>query len=77
MSEVRDADGGEGMRKAKALRDAEGKISRAVEIALECGGYDGEHHKQWVIDQMLRVLLGDGYALVLDEVEGWEEGIAP
>ncbi len=30
----------------------------ALQIAAECGGIDGAHHKQWVIDQMVRALTG-------------------
>jgi hypothetical protein len=42
----------------------------------------GEHHKQWLIDQMVRVILGeDGYRQWrLDNGEtydDWDEGIAP
>lgn len=34
------------------------RISRALKVADECGGYDGSHHKIWVIDQMVRELTG-------------------
>lgn len=34
------------------------RIEAALKIALECGGVDGAHHKQWVIDQMVRALTG-------------------
>ena len=30
----------------------------AIEIAVRDGGIDGEHHKQWVLDQMVRALTG-------------------
>ncbi len=33
------------------------RIEAAIAIAERYGGIDGEHHKQWVIDQMLRVLM--------------------
>ena len=36
-------------------------IAKATEIAARFGMIDGAHHKQWVIDQMLRAVLGDGY----------------
>ncbi|WP_157249701.1 hypothetical protein [Nonomuraea typhae] len=32
------------------------RIGKAIEIAVECGRFDGSHHKMWVIDQMLRIL---------------------
>jgi hypothetical protein len=31
-------------------------INEALNIALQFGGTDGGHHKQWVIDQMVRIL---------------------
>lgn len=61
-------------------------IEDALEVARRHGGHDGEHHKAWVIDQMVRALLGDRYeAWVADAKAGddgpdtyeWDEGIAP
>ena len=62
------------------------RINKAIEVAYQYGGIDGGHHKQWVIDQMLRALLGDAYAEWVkqwqDGEDGpdtyeWDEGIAP
>ena len=66
----------------------EEKIQKALDIAFQYGQIDGDHHKAWVIDQMVRVLLGDigSYAKWIkdyeyDEETGdeyeWEAGIAP
>lgn len=56
----------------------EDRIKRARDVALQYAMYDGAHHKQWCIDQMLRAMLGDiGYATFLDEFEAWDEGIPP
>jgi len=58
-------------------------IDVAVEFAERFGMIDGEHHKQWVIDQMLRKLLADGYdewvvKMNADpEYSAWDTGIAP
>jgi hypothetical protein len=58
-------------------------MERSVEIALRYGMIDGCHHKQWVIDQMLREILGDKYDEVLKEYnadqdyETWDIGIEP
>lgn len=58
----------------------------AVSVAVQWGGIDGEHHKQWVIDQMVRALMGDGYERWVKDVcagedgpdtYSWDEGIAP
>jgi hypothetical protein len=54
------------------------RISRAMYYAGEFGYIDGAHHKQWVIDQMVRALTGcpvTGTAAVIDgeydpEVQG-------
>lgn len=36
----------------------EDRIKGAIEVAVRYGGIDGEHHKAWVIDQMVRHLTG-------------------
>jgi len=32
------------------------KIKEALSVIMSRGGVDGEHHKQWVLDQVVRVL---------------------
>lgn len=58
----------------------------ALDIVWRHGTTDGAHHKQWVIDQMLRALLGDDYDAWIDSmlrddsgdvVYEWDTGIAP
>lgn len=60
----------------------------ALGIAFKYGNIDGAHHKQWVIDHMVRALLetDEAYsAWVAEHNVGedgpdsyeWEEGIAP
>ena len=34
------------------------RIDLALEYAVKYGGIDGSHHKDWVIDQMVRALTG-------------------
>lgn len=57
------------------------KIKAAVAIGLRYGQVDGSHHRLWVIDQMLRKLLGDEYDDAIAENNGddyeWDTGIAP
>lgn len=59
------------------------RIVSAVEVAERFGMIDGDHHKQWVIDQMIRMLLGDGYQVWVDKMNAdedydpWNVGIAP
>lgn len=68
------------------MPDPSSRIFQALEIARRYGGIDGAYHKNWVIDQMVRALTGDGYAaFVADAKAGtdgpdtysWDEGIAP
>lgn len=62
------------------------QCDEALEIILRYGGIDGNHHKAWVLDQVVRVLTGENYAQwVTDAKDGedgpntydWDEGIAP
>lgn len=34
------------------------RIDKAISYAVRYGGIDGDHHKAWVIDQMVRALTG-------------------
>lgn len=64
------------------------RIEKALECANNYGGIDGEHHKTWVIDQMVRALCGTEAAYrqwVANHCDGedgpntygWDTGIAP
>lgn len=58
------------------------RIDQATDLILEYGGIDGSHHKMWVLDQVLRLLLGDRYEQAIAEYRNgseyeWDEGIAP
>ena len=62
------------------------KIKKAIDIAVRYGGIDGVHHKDWVIDQMVRILAGKNYNNIInDACDGedgpdtyeWDCGIAP
>jgi len=64
------------------------KIKKALELAFDYGSIDGGHHKMWVIDQMVRALLGSKKEYdkwIRDFCNGedgpstysWEIGIAP
>lgn len=48
------------------------RISDAIEMAVMYGGIDGAHHKNWVIDQMVRILAGDDYERIV--LERWFDG---
>lgn len=47
------------------------RIEAALDIARRFGQTDGDHHKAWVIDQMVRALTGDTYA---ETIRDWNHG---
>ena len=58
------------------------QIQDAVDVAHRFATIDGEHHKMWVIDQMIRYLLGEDYDNWVEEYNcggtyEWNTGIAP
>ena len=60
------------------------RIKEATIVAGRFGMIDGSHHKQWVIDQMLQLILGEqGYDKWVKEMNSdpeydpWDQGIAP
>ena len=65
----------------------EERIKKALEFAWSYGQIDGNHHKMWVIDQMVRALCGSDkeYSDWINSYEtpdgedywGWDIGIAP
>lgn len=68
--------------------DQDPRINQAVNLAFNCGQFDGSHHKMWVIDQMVRLLLGPKYEAFVTLHAGpitedgeptydWDTGIAP
>lgn len=68
------------------MTDEERKIETALNLIGQYGGTDGGHHKQWVLDQVVRILTGDEYAQwVREQKDGedgpetydWDEGIPP
>lgn len=64
------------------------RIKEALDIAWRYGCVDGEHHKMWTINQIVKVLCGgeDNYNKWIHEYEKplpdgdryiWDYGIAP
>jgi len=51
--------------------DVNARVATAISYAVRYGGIDGGHHKQWVIDQMVRALTGCP-VLVIDQAHGDE-----
>lgn len=64
----------------------EKRIAKALKLILQYGGIDGDHHKAWVLDQVVRALTGPRYKQWVKEAKagedgpetyGWDEGCAP
>lgn len=60
------------------------KEQEAIDLILRYGSNDGAHHKQWVLSQVLKILMGeDAYKKFIEEdpTHGeygeWDEGIPP
>lgn len=51
-------DPGELSRYCPGIPPASLRITKALELAVSYGGIDGDRHKAWVIDQMVRALTG-------------------
>jgi len=76
-----------GLPGASLAHSVQERALAALAVASECGQTDGAHHKAWVIDQMVRALLGDGYEAWVtayrtvpgdpDDQYSWDEGSAP
>jgi hypothetical protein len=59
------------------MTDSE-KIEAAIKVALRYGSNDAAHHLRWVIDQMLRKLMGgDRYDSELLFDDTWDKGCPP
>lgn len=66
---------------------AQDRVDEVMALITQYGGIDGEHHKTWVIDQTVRLLVGPKYypEWVTHHCNGedgpdsydWNEGIAP
>lgn len=75
-------------RAKELLPITDGDFRRAfmLGVAINWGGFEGEHHKAWALDQVVRLLAGVNYKRVVvwakDGEDGpdtysYEEGIAP
>lgn len=71
---------------AIAIVGSSNSVKKALRLALAFGSDDGDHHKMWVIDQMVRALAGDNYDKLIaskrngedgPETYEWDTGIAP
>jgi hypothetical protein len=67
---------------------AESKIAQVLDLITQYGGIDGGHHKQWVLDRIVRILTDtkEKYEDWVEEYQDgedgphtyeWDTGIAP
>ena len=71
------------------IEQLENRAKHALAIINQCGGIDGAHHKQWVLDRVVNALHGgeededcEGYKMWIEAYEDdgkyeWDRGIAP
>lgn len=69
---------------SRVIEPGNDRIQDAVNIAWRFGQIDGDHHRVWVIDQMVRALIGNEaeYKAWVSNYENngeyeWDVGIAP
>lgn len=70
-----------------SIEEAEERIKKALQLIYSYGQTDGSHHKAWVIDEVVRALMGEDYSDWIRDYEGdpedydnyysWDVGIAP
>lgn len=69
-----------------SFKDMPQSIQDAIKVIVDYGDIDGSHHKQWILDQALRYLMGNEYqewrdrydlAMARNDYSIWDEGVAP
>lgn len=59
-------------------KEAQGRVKAAIAVIARWGWIDGDHHKQWTLDQALRRLMTEReYERFCLEQPDWDKGIAP
>ena len=62
------------------------RINNAIGLAVQYGGIEGDSHKAWVINGMVRALVGEEYNRIVAEAcngedgpntDDWDTGISP
>ncbi|MDE2107558.1 MAG: hypothetical protein KGL39_60760 [Patescibacteria group bacterium] len=68
------------------MRAVPSRRQMAIDLAVRFGGIEGDHHKAWVIDQMVRILAGKDYEEIVRRAKAgedgpdtyrWDTGVAP
>jgi len=63
------------------------KVRKVIDLAIDGCIFDGGHHKQWHLEEIIKAIIGEKGFIHLkkscgqdddgDFYEAWEEGIAP
>jgi len=61
------------------------RVERSIELISQYGGIDGAHHKQWLLNELIKTLADDYDGWVKSYEEGedgpktykWDIGVAP
>ena len=53
------------------------ECKKIIDLVIDALCIDGAHHKQWVLEELLRLLVPAGTFADLKESFEWEDGIAP
>lgn len=67
------------------MSEADDKIEKVLELIMRYGGIDGDRHKAWVLDQVVRILALDYEDWRAEHANGedgpytyeWDVGVAP
>lgn len=57
-------------------------LEQIAALIIDNADVEGAHHKQWVLDQCLRLAAGEAYTMLIAVLwdlrrEEWDKGIAP
>ena len=59
------------------LEAAQRANSEIVGLIAQWAFTDGSHHRQWLLDQILRAAAGNNYETVVSRLYEWDEGVPP
>ena len=59
------------------LEAAQCANSEIVGLIAQWAFTDGSHHRQWLLDQILRAAAGNNYETVVSRLYEWDEGVPP
>jgi hypothetical protein len=59
---------------AERIEELENKEKEILSIAEDYGGYDGGHHKQYALNEIVKIITGDKYEQWVNDYENGEDG---